>query len=68
MKISDVVEFQSNSLLFGDGDYVSPGIIIKKMSDKRYTAAYRYTVLWADKKMTTEHSCYLRLVKEDHNR
>ena len=59
MKISDIVDFHSNSWIIGNNDYVNPGIIIKKLSGKRYT------VLWADKKTTIEHDGYLRLTKED---
>jgi hypothetical protein len=62
MKISDIVEFHSNSWIIGDGDYINPGIVIAKLSDKRHI------VLWADKRTTTEHTCYLRLAKEDTDR
>ena len=61
MKPGDLVKFHSNSWVFdASRDYANPGIILeKRRSDRSIT----YVVLWANKASTTEHECYLELLK-----
>ena len=60
MKVGDLVKFYSSTWVFKDAekDYSNPGIIIE-----RKPLATKYTVMWADGKITTEHFGYLEQVE-----
>ncbi len=54
MNLGDLVKWQSAAFQSAEGDYANPGIIIKLLDDKRSR------VIWADRKITVEHNCFLR--------
>jgi|TARA_R110001583_G_scaffold5598_6_gene30065 hypothetical protein len=56
MRVGDLVDFFTKAWVFqhADARYKNPGIIIELASSKRYT------VMWADGKITTEFKSYLQ--------
>ena len=63
MNVGDLVKFVSG--FFGGEDrYASPGIIIEDVGISVGTSR-SFRVLWADQKITTEHSGYLEEIKGD---
>ena len=56
MKLGDLVKWQSAVFQSAEVDYANPGIVIKLLDDKRSV------VLWADKKSTEEHNCFLKVL------
>jgi len=61
MKVGDLVNFHTNAWVFENAikEYANPGVILECHTEKRYT------VMWADHKLTTEHAGYL--IKERNN-
>jgi len=59
MKIGDVVNFFAGAWIFelANRRYQNPGVILDV--DDQYQGGTRYVVLWADGKITKEHSGYL---------
>ena len=64
MKVGDVVKFHTRSWVF-DYRYENPGVVIEDVSG---ASTSRYRVLWANERMTVEHTCYLQLVEENESR
>ena len=65
MKVGDMVKFHTNSWVFShhNARYENPGIIIEDVSLEGDSAP-RYRVLWANQKMTVEHTSYLQSADE----
>ena len=55
MKIGDLVNFHTDAWVFESAikGYANPGVILERHTENRYT------VMWADRKLTTEHVGYL---------
>ena len=56
MNLGDLVRWQSAVFQSAECDYANPGIVIKLLDDKRSV------VLWADKRSTEEHNCFLKVL------
>ncbi len=71
MKVGDLVNFRSDSWIFNSANdrYKNPGIILSAplVEHARMFSGKRYRVMWADQKVTTEHSSYLRAIEEKCN-
>jgi len=70
MKTGDLVSFRSDSWIFNSANdrYKNPGIILYDLTAHvRMSSGKRYRVMWADQKVTTEHSSYLRAIEEKCN-
>jgi len=61
MKVGDLVNFHTETWVFAAARarYENPGVILEQHTENRYT------VMWADRKLTTEHIGYL--TKEKNN-
>tara|TARA_Y100000996_G_C22068906_1_gene456579 strand:- start:187 stop:387 length:201 start_codon:yes stop_codon:yes gene_type:complete len=66
MKVGDVVNFVSNSWVT-DRIYPNPGVVheIHKYRGYATEEEVKATVLWANGKLTREHSCYLEVIRND---
>lgn len=64
MKVGDLVKFQSSSWVFktAEKDYRNPGVIIE-ISLKDIST--KYTVMWADGRITTEHFGFIEQVTNE---
>jgi len=67
MKIGDIVNFFTGVWVFEQANarYRNPGVVVEVDDSHRQI---RYTVLWADGKITKEHCSYLEKEKSDANR
>ena len=56
MKVGDLVNFHTKAWVFehASARYKNPGVILKQHTENRYT------VMWANRKLTTEHIGYLK--------
>ena len=63
MNVGDLVNFYTNAWVFknSEKDYANPGLVIEVDDSHRQC---RYTVLWANGRITTEHHGYLKKEKE----
>ncbi len=59
MKIGDLVKFESNFFSAAAKGYANPGIILEDVSRQRGRPAQHFRVMWADQRVTTEHTSYL---------
>ena len=57
MKVGDLVSFYSKFFAAAAKDYANPGLIIDTDNTHRHP---RYTVMWADGRITKEHDGYLK--------
>ena len=59
MKIGDLVNFYTTAWVFKDTarEYKNPGVILSSFNQGERVV---YTVMWADKRITREHSGYLQ--------
>ncbi len=60
MKVGDLVNFFSTFWNAAMKKYANPGIIVEEDDSHRQV---RYTILWADGKVTTEHSGLLEFAE-----
>lgn len=60
MNTGDIVNFHTEAWVFQHvtSTYANPGVVVEVDNTHRQV---RYTVLWADGKITKEHNGYLRL-------
>ena len=67
MRVGDVVNFYTGAWVFENANdrYRNPGVVVEV--DREHRQAL-YVVLWADGKITKEHSGYLKKEKENENR
>ena len=63
MKVGDIVNFWTKAWVFEQANerYQNPGVVVEVDDSHRQT---RYVVLWADGRLTKEHSGYL---EKDHS-
>ena len=63
MKVGDLVNFVSHSALFSDAErrYSNPGLIVEEDREPRQA---RYTIMWADGRLTTEFPGYLEKARK----
>ena len=67
MKVGDVVNFYTGAWVFEAANerYRNPGVVVEV--DREHRQAL-YVVLWADGKITKEHSGYLKKEKQNADR
>ena len=65
MNVGDLVNFYSVFFSSAAEEYKNPGIIIDVDDSHRQM---RYTVMWADGRVTNEHTGYLKKENESENR
>ena len=67
MRVGDVVNFYTGAWVFEEANdrYRNPGIIVEVDDSHRQK---RYVILWADGRITKEHSGYLKKEKENASR
>lgn len=65
MKTGDLVNFYCDAWVFShvNDRYKNPGIILDKQERKSPDHQPSYKVLWTNKKITSEHACYLKLIE-----
>ena len=70
MVVGDLVDFHTSAWVFENAkkDYANPGIILKEMPSEinNITTSKRFEVYWADGRVTTEYSCYVRPARENN--
>jgi len=59
MKVGDLVKFESNFFSAAARGYANPGIIIADASRQHDRPARHFRVMWADRRVTIEHTSYL---------
>jgi hypothetical protein len=59
MKVGDLVKFESNFFSAAAKGYANPGIILEDVSRPHHRCARHFRVMWADQRVTTEHTSYL---------
>ena len=57
MKLGDLVKFHTDVFVSAMREYSNPGVVIEVDDSHRQM---KYTVMWADSKITREHPAYLR--------
>lgn len=64
MIVGDVVNFYTGAWVFEQANarYRNPGVVVEVDNSHRQT---KYVVLWADGRLTKEHSGYLEKEKEN---
>ena len=60
MNVGDLVKFQSDFFSAAAKGYANPGIIIEDVSRAPSMGAQHFRVMWADQRVTTEHTSYLK--------
>ncbi len=61
MKVGDLVHFYTTAWVFKHHEkrYRNPGMILEKDDSHRQV---KYTIMWADGRITTEHNGYIKRV------
>jgi len=64
LDLGSLVNFYTTAWIFKDAarEYKNPGVIIKVEPTTIGKNSYKYTVMWANKRITTEHQGYLKEV------
>jgi len=59
VKVGDLVKFESNFFSAAAKGYANPGIILEDASRPHDRPAQHFRVMWADQRITIEHTSYL---------
>jgi len=61
MNAGDLVKFVCNWSRHAHERYANPGLVLEKYMENNGRSHFQ--VMWADKKITSEHESYLELIK-----